>query len=109
MSYPTRQLWRRGSVVAVTVCASAAVAVSWFACPSDGIDGPPVGIAAPARVTIAGARVLVAPFVNRTGEPTLDALGRVAAVWITEGVSRIDGLAVVLGTASLAMDRPRQT
>jgi len=60
-------------------------------------------------VTIAGARVLVAPFVNRTGEPTLDALGRVAAVWITDGVSRIDGLAVVLGTASLAMDRPRRT
>ncbi len=57
---------------------------------------------------LAGNRVLVAPFVNETGDPSLDALGRMAADWITEGFSRVDGLAVVPGTALLAMDRARR-
>ena len=61
------------------------------------------------RAPAAGDRVLVAPFINETGDPALDALGRMAADWITEGVSRVSGLAVVPGTTLLAMDRARRT
>lgn len=56
----------------------------------------------------ASERVLVAPFVNETGDAALDALGRMATDWITEGASRVEGLAVVPGTTLLAMDRARR-
>ncbi len=52
-------------------------------------------------------RVLVTPFVNETGDADLDALGRMAADWITEGFSRVEGLAVVPGTAVLMIERAR--
>jgi DNA-binding SARP family transcriptional activator/TolB-like protein len=52
-------------------------------------------------------RVLVTPFVNETGDANLDALGRMAADWITEGFSRVEGLAVVPGTAVLMIERAR--
>jgi DNA-binding SARP family transcriptional activator/TolB-like protein len=52
-------------------------------------------------------RVLVTPFVNETGDANLDALGRMAADWITEGFSRVDGIAVVPGTAVLMIERAR--
>ena len=107
-SHPVRQVWRRGGVVAVAVCAVAVIAVSWLARPTTRPDVAPASVIALARMSTAGERVLVTPFVNETGDSTLDALGRMAADWITEGFSRINGLAVVPGTTLLAMDRARR-
>lgn len=45
-------------------------------------------------------RVLVLPFENRTLDPALDPLGRMAADWITDGVSRTGVLEVVPATLS---------
>ncbi len=53
-------------------------------------------------------RMLVTPFVNETDDASLDPVGRMAADWITEGLSRIEGIAVVPGTAVLAMERARE-
>jgi TolB-like protein len=36
---------------------------------------------------LAEERVVVAPFVNLTGDPEFDALGRMAAEWVTQGLS----------------------
>jgi len=40
-------------------------------------------------------RIAVAVFENETGDPTLDPLGRMTSDWITQGLSRIEGLEVV--------------
>ena len=40
-------------------------------------------------------RLVVAPFENRTGDPALDALGDMAAEWITQGLSRLPGVEAV--------------
>jgi tetratricopeptide (TPR) repeat protein len=40
-------------------------------------------------------RIVVAVFENETGDPALDPLGRMTSDWITQGLSRIDGLEVV--------------
>ncbi|MFC1573256.1 protein kinase [Candidatus Eisenbacteria bacterium] len=40
-------------------------------------------------------RVVVAPLENRTGDPSLDLVGQMAADWITQGLSRLDGIKVV--------------
>lgn len=61
------------------------------------------------------SRVAVLPFENRTGEPVWDALGVVAADWITSGVARIDTVqavptptvAAALAEAAAERDRPR--
>ena len=98
-----RYAWRWVALVAAVVAVVTGVARITAR------DEPPLAISvATGRVSTAGARVLVAPFVNETGDPTLDALGRMAADWITEGFSRVDGLAVVPGTTLLAMDRARR-
>ena len=49
------------------------------------------------------ARVLVLPFANRTLDPDLDPVGRMAADWITDGVSRTGTLEVVPSSATWAM------
>ena len=51
-------------------------------------------------------RVLVLPFENRTLDPALDPLGRMAADWITDGVSRTGVLEVVPTTLSWNADAP---
>jgi len=99
-----RHAWRWAVAVAVPALA----AVTWFAQTAARDQSLPSTSVAAGRLSAAGARVLVAPFVNETGDPTLDALGRMAADWITEGFSRVDGLAVVPGTTLLAMDRARR-
>lgn len=58
-----------------------------------------------APAAAAGRRVLVVPLANRTGDAGLDALGLMAADWIVEGLSRIDGLTVVPVQAQAAARR----
>lgn len=50
-------------------------------------------------------RVLVAVFENRTGDPSLDPLGVMAADWITEGLSRTGIVEVVPSTVALLSSR----
>jgi DNA-binding SARP family transcriptional activator/tetratricopeptide (TPR) repeat protein/TolB-like protein len=57
--------------------------------------------------TTVPTRLAVLPFENRTGEPAFDALGAVAADWITGGLSRIDTLqAVATPTIVAALAQP---
>jgi DNA-binding SARP family transcriptional activator len=50
-------------------------------------------------------RVLVDVFQNRTGDPTLDPLGSMAADWIAQGLSAVAGLEVVPLMATVASSR----
>jgi DNA-binding SARP family transcriptional activator/TolB-like protein len=47
-------------------------------------------------------RIVVAVFENRTGDPELDPLGRMAADWVTQGLDQIDVVDVVPSTTGLA-------
>jgi len=46
-------------------------------------------------------RIVVAVFENQTGDPALDPLGRMTSDWITQGLSRVEGLQVVPSTSVL--------
>jgi TolB-like protein/tetratricopeptide (TPR) repeat protein len=46
-------------------------------------------------------RIAVVPFENRTGDPGLDALGKVAADWIADGLTLLHDVEVVPATAVL--------
>ncbi|MFW5950844.1 MAG: BTAD domain-containing putative transcriptional regulator [Gemmatimonadota bacterium] len=48
-----------------------------------------------ARGVVPPRGIAVLPFENRTGDPSLDDLGRITADWITAGLTRIDTLRVV--------------
>jgi TolB-like protein len=74
--------WRAGVAVGAIVMAGAAL----FAMRRE-----------PAQATPAptGPRVVVEPFSNQTGDSTLASVGSMVADWITEGVSRLDGVSVV--------------
>jgi serine/threonine protein kinase/tetratricopeptide (TPR) repeat protein len=50
-------------------------------------------------------RVVVLPFENNTGDASLEPLSRMASDWITQGLSRIDGLEVVPSTAVMFAQR----
>ncbi|NIM17123.1 MAG: protein kinase, partial [Candidatus Aminicenantes bacterium] len=50
---------------------------------------------ASSRVSLNQERVVVAVFENLTGDESLDVLGRMAADWVTQGISRIDLIEVV--------------
>jgi DNA-binding SARP family transcriptional activator/tetratricopeptide (TPR) repeat protein/TolB-like protein len=47
-------------------------------------------------------RVVVVPFENRTGDPALEPLGRMAADWITQGIAETGLVEVVTSTTMLA-------
>jgi tetratricopeptide (TPR) repeat protein len=51
-------------------------------------------------------RVVVAPFENKTGDPSLDLIGSIAADWITQGVSQISVLEVSPQGAPAASGKP---
>ena len=61
------------------------------------------------------SRVAVLPFENRTGQESLDAVGALAADWITAGVARLDSVQAVpmptvlaaLADSGAGVDRPR--
>jgi DNA-binding SARP family transcriptional activator len=59
----------------------------------------------PQRRALNPQRVLVDVFQNRTGDPTLDPLGSMAADWIAQGLSRVEGLEVVPLMAAVASSR----
>ncbi|MCK5379384.1 MAG: tetratricopeptide repeat protein, partial [Acidobacteria bacterium] len=50
-------------------------------------------------------RVVVMRFDNQTGDPSLDSFGLMASNWITQGLSRIDGLKVVPTSSVLQIYR----
>lgn len=75
-------LW--GSL-AVVLCAAVASASWWWL--RDRAVAPPAPALDPNRV-------VVAVFENLTGDPKLDSLGRVAADWITQGLSQITTIEV---------------
>ena len=82
--------WPWLAAAAVLVVAAAASAVLWWQSRS----------AKPAT-TLDPKRVVVALFENQTGDRSLDPLGRMASDWITQGLSRIEGLDVVPSTSVL--------
>jgi tetratricopeptide (TPR) repeat protein len=51
-------------------------------------------------------RIVVAVFENQTGDKALDPLGRMASVWITQGLSRVEGFEVVPSTSVLLAQPP---
>jgi tetratricopeptide (TPR) repeat protein len=55
-----------------------------------------------ARPKVDPKRAVVATFENMTGDPSLDIVGRIAADWVTQGISKIPGLEV----SPAAADRP---
>jgi tetratricopeptide (TPR) repeat protein/predicted Ser/Thr protein kinase/TolB-like protein len=66
---------------------------------------------APTTTMLDPRRAVVAVFENRTGDPRLDPLGRIAADWISEGLAHIESLQVVPGAIALETSRetPRAT
>jgi tetratricopeptide (TPR) repeat protein len=46
-------------------------------------------------------RVVVAVFENQTGDASLDPLGRMTSDWLTQGMSRVEGLEIVPSTSVL--------
>ena len=46
-------------------------------------------------------RVVVAVFENQTGDSSLDPLGRMTSDWLTQGMSRVEGLEIVPSTSVL--------
>lgn len=100
--YPAAQTsaWHPWAWVAATlipVLLFVAIAV-W---PSDQTDPGPLGTAA-----IDGVRhVVVVPFRNETGDSSLASIGRMTADWVTAGLSRLDGVAVVPVTAAMAIEK----
>ncbi len=99
---PARR-WRAAPVLAVTAALMlvAAGALLW-----------PRIRPVPARSPLDPKRVVVAVFENQTGDAALDPLGRMASDWITQGLSRVEGLAVVPSTSVLFVQpasRPART
>jgi len=85
---------RRGLVLAVA--AAAAIAALLVLARDRGWMKPPASV---------GRRLVVAEFANRTGDPTLDAVGFMAADWITEGLQRLSTVLVVPMPAALEASR----
>jgi tetratricopeptide (TPR) repeat protein/predicted Ser/Thr protein kinase len=72
----------------VLIAAVAAVAVLAVAAAAFFFVGP-------GRLDVDPNRVVVAPFENRTGDPSLDSVGGIAADWITQGISQAAQIEVV--------------
>ncbi|MBA3259273.1 MAG: serine/threonine-protein kinase, partial [Gemmatimonadales bacterium] len=84
--------WRRGVLAGVAVVAAVAGAVLPRAKPGDESGASP-------------RRVVVGSFENRTGDRTNDALGIMAADWVTEGLQRTGAVEVVPTPTALAASR----
>ena len=74
--------WRAAILCALSVIAAVAATVVMNR-PRDGAPGAPLG------------RIVVAPLENRTADRRLDALGLMAADWLTEGLQRTNAAEVV--------------
>jgi len=82
-----RPAWLSGAIVALMIV----VAGSWWLWKRGSV---PV-------TQVEGDRILVAAFENLTGDASLDPVGRMAADWITQGLSQIEGIKVVPSTSIL--------
>jgi tetratricopeptide (TPR) repeat protein len=82
----THRAWSRkwGILTAVVVGLVAALAVGWVALQRRS--------AVPALIE---NRVVVAPFENRTGDPSLDVISEIAADWIMGGLTDLPGVEVI--------------
>ena len=95
---PARRSRRRAlTVTAVVILAVAAAAAlllwaPWRAKQSSAVLDP--------------KRIVVAVFENQTGDTSLDPLGRMTSDWITQGLSRVEGLEVVPSTSVLVAQPP---
>ena len=81
---------RRNGVIAASIAAAAVVAAVAFWPGSAATPGS--GLATP---------VAVAPFANETGEPELNAVGRLAGDWIAQGLQQLGTVPVLPWPASL--------
>ncbi len=81
-----QSLWRRPAVAATATLFVVSALAVWLWLWRASAVRTSVGTERP--------RIVVAIFENRTGEPSLDLLGRIAADWISEGLSRIGSVAV---------------
>jgi tetratricopeptide (TPR) repeat protein len=83
---PRRPRTRAGTVAraALVLVVGAGIAFLWWRARG---SGPPAALDP--------KRIAVAVFENETGDSSLDPLGRMASDWITQGLSRIEGLEVV--------------
>lgn len=84
---------------ALTMAAAALAARAWGPWGASGTapNGSPRTTAPAPRAAV--PRIAVVPFVDRTGDPRLAAVGSMVADWITGGLSAVDGLTVVPLTA----------
>lgn len=75
------------------------------------VGGGGVTLVARAGTDLKAGRVLVIPFDNRTGDPTLEPVGKIAADWIVQGLSRTDIVNVVpsLHASQLLQELPEET
>lgn len=95
---PSEARQNHGPALALgTAGLAAIVAVTWL---NQSPAPPALALASAAR-----ERVAVAEFSNRTGDAGLDAVGFMAADWITEGLQRVSRVQVVPITASLEASR----
>jgi DNA-binding SARP family transcriptional activator/TolB-like protein len=91
---------RKGRLAAVAGLALAALAILAAVTLSPARALPGLG-----DVPLEPGRVLVLPFQNQTLDPALDPVGRMAADWITDGVSRTGTLEVVPSSAAWGLER----
>ena len=91
---------RRGTLAAVAGLALAALAILAALTLS-----PVRALPGSGGVPLEPGRVLVLPFQNQTLDPALDPVGRMAADWITDGVSRTGTLEVVPSGAAWSVER----
>src|SRR6185437_15546656 len=93
---PARPVPRLARRRALLVVAGAALAALVVALAVRGLRKPPVSLP---------SRLVVAEFANRTGDSALDAVGFMAADWITEGLQRLRTVSVVPMPAALEASR----
>jgi tetratricopeptide (TPR) repeat protein len=81
---PARGLWRAWALVAIGVLVAAGAGLAWWRA---------------ARVPLDPKGVAVTAFENRTGDGSLDSLGRTIADQISNGLTRIEGVRVAPGVS----------
>jgi tetratricopeptide (TPR) repeat protein len=88
--------WARRSVLGAAAVSIVATAIGAWVWPRK---------TAPPSPALDPRRVVVAVFENRTGDASLDSLGRMAADWISEGLSQLESLQVVPSATVFEMSR----
>ena len=103
----TKRWWPVAVAVAVAVVIAGASIVAWLTLRSGGgsTTEAPVPLEVSPSPFLEGWRVVVEPFDNRTGDPTLDSIGRTLTDRVMESLARItQGLESLTPVAVLAAD-----